>query len=138
MRTVQFPVYPSREDNLFWLVHICPNRRSMLRQFKRRNKRKYRGERFAACVLPLPRQKVVLNGKRITSPLLGYVFFELGTFGPEPLAHEAVHMATGYLRRKRATLKLGRHADKREESLAYPVGYCAYQIMRQIAKRNLL
>ena len=139
MRTVEFEVYPDLNDSLFWVVHVCPNRRSMLRRFHRlRGPMPYNGEKFAACVMPITRQAIGADGKTTTFPILGNVLFDLTHFSVEALAHESVHMATGYLRRKRRTVKLGQHADEREEQLAYPAGRCAEQIGRELKKRGLL
>jgi hypothetical protein len=77
----------------------------------------------------MPIERMRLIGRRWKSePFLGYALFARNYVLAEVLCHEAVHMATGYLRRIRKLPRLRNQIDNGEERLAYYTGWCGRQL----------
>ena len=91
---------------------------------------------YGAITIPLWRSR--LEGeKRITAPKIGDVLFYKDLLGSECISHEAVHMATSYLRFI-DELALSNQIDEGEEKLAYCIGSCARQIVDNLYKLKIL
>lgn len=134
-KTHTFQVKPSGNDSdeLYWQVHVCPDKRSMYRLFRKLNETSDKKTNFAAIVMPQRTYHVsIVKGKDVLQPSLGHVLFYAKNLPGEIIAHEAVHMATSYLRRCRKSLRLTGQIDDAEELLAYCVGRCAAQIANKL------
>lgn len=82
---------------------------------------------YGALTIPLWREKYE-GEKRITAPKIGDVLFYNDCLSSECISHEAVHMATSYLRFINE-LMLTSQIDENEEKLAYCIGSCTRQIV---------
>lgn len=132
----RFKVYPNgRCAHWFWTVIVFKHKGLMRKAFHVLNGTEDRDDRFGAIVMPQERQ-VLLKGKWRRDPSLGYVLFAKTQLGTETQAHEAVHMATSYLRRIKKWPQLGLEIDDREEDLAYHIGYCAGQLHEALYKNR--
>lgn len=125
-----FKVHPNN-DELYWLVSFCQDRRSMMAKYKRLDVTNNREYGFCAIVMPYTVESEE-DGRWVREPVLGYVLFDLSKINGEIVAHEAVHMATAYMRRKRLSLKLNSQINDREERLAYTVGDCAAKVCNKL------
>lgn len=91
---------------------------------------------YGAITIPIWHEKY--NGsERITSPKIGDVLFCKEILGSECISHEAVHMATSYLRFTNQLL-LTEQIDENEEKLAYCIGSCTRQIVDNLYKLKIL
>jgi hypothetical protein len=91
---------------------------------------------YGAVTIPCRREKCS-EGIWITAPKIGDVLFYKDCLGSESISHEAVHMATSYLRLKNQLL-LTDQIDEREEKLAYYIGSCTRQIVDNLYKLKIL
>lgn len=91
---------------------------------------------YGALTVPLWRQKFK-NGQSIKVPCIGTVLFYKDLLRSSVISHEAVHMATSYLRIT-DQLKLSDQIDDDEEKLAYCVGSCMRQIVDSLYKLKIL
>jgi hypothetical protein len=91
---------------------------------------------YGAITIPVWRQKLK-DGVWIKAPKIGDVLFYQGLLGSECITHEAVHMATSYLRIS-DSLILGDQIDEHEEKLAYCIGSCTRQIVDNLYKLEIL
>ncbi|MHC5779692.1 hypothetical protein [Nostoc sp.] len=91
---------------------------------------------FGAITIPYRREKYH-EGSWITAPKIGDVLFYKDCLGSECVSHEAVHMATNYLRFKNQLL-LTDQIDDNEEKLAYCIGSCTRQIVDNLYKLKIL
>ena len=134
-RAIRFRVEPA-DDGLYWRVHVYPTRDKMLRGFRVINVSKDHREDFSAIVMPMTEwQRAGREWKK--TKLLGHVLFYARGLCGEVVSHEAVHMATSYLRRKRCSLHLNSQINDREERLAYCVGYCVGKITNVLHKARI-
>lgn len=127
----RFKVFPAgRQSPHYWAVRVFANKGFMRRAFHQLNLYTNNDDRFGAIVMPQIRQHLVKGRERDIDPSLGYALFARSQLCMETQAHEAVHMATEYLRRvrQRLCLRLGAEIDDTEENLAYYVGRCAAQL----------
>ena len=74
----------------------------------------------------------------VASSSLGHALFARTQLCVETIAHEAVHMATGYMRRKKVSMNLSNECGDREEMLAYLVGKCVRQIVAELYRSGVL
>lgn len=131
---IAFRVYPgknnrmAKESLLYWEVRIYESRSSMYRFVKEDG---FEGD-YRAIVMPRMKTIIQNNGPDLVSPSLGMVLFARGFIDAEVVCHECVHMATGYMRRCRRSLKLNRDCDDCEEVLAYTIGHCGEQISNKL------
>lgn len=72
-------------------------------------------------------QKKVGN-RWVADKFLGYVLFSQTQLDAGTVSHEGVHMALGYMRRARQTVKLRSYVDDHEEVLAYHIGNMTNQL----------
>lgn len=72
-------------------------------------------------------QKKVGN-RWVSDKFLGYVLFSQTQLDAGTVSHESVHMALGYMRRARQTVKLRSFIDDNEEVLAYHIGNMVNQL----------
>lgn len=91
---------------------------------------------YGAITIPCRREKHH-EGNWITAPKIGDVLFYKDCLGSECISHEAVHMATNYLRFKNQLL-LTDQIDENEEKLAYCIGSCTRQIVDNLYKLKIL
>ncbi|BDA74340.1 hypothetical protein CAL7716_085060 [Calothrix sp. PCC 7716] len=91
---------------------------------------------YGAITIPTWREKFV-DGQLIKAPKIGTVLFYKDLLGSETISHEAVHMATSYLRIL-DQLKLSNQIDENEEKLAYCIGSCTRQIVDNLYKLKIL
>ncbi len=91
---------------------------------------------YGAITIPLRREKKI-RGRWIVARKIGDVLFYKDCLGSECVSHEAVHMATSYLRVVRQ-LKLTDQIDENEEKLAYCIGSCTRQIVDDLYKLKIL
>ncbi|HYW17716.1 MAG TPA: hypothetical protein VE956_00130 [Nodularia sp. (in: cyanobacteria)] len=91
---------------------------------------------YGALTIPLWRERYE-GDKRITAPKIGNVLFCKEILGSECISHEAVHMATSYLRLTQQ-LQLTGQIDENEEKLAYCIGSCTRQIVDNLYKLKIL
>jgi hypothetical protein len=91
---------------------------------------------YGALTVPLWREKIK-NGELVKAPCVGRVLFYKDLLGSEVISHEAVHMATSYLRFINQ-LKLSDQIDADEEKLAYCAGSCTRQIVDSLYKSKIL
>jgi len=131
---IKFKVFPgldnwmAKESELYWEVRVYHTRNNMQR---------FWGKKGASAVV-IPRTHTWLwEGKEVVLPKLGLVLFNRDELFGEIVVHEAVHMATWYLRRTRRSVNLGTDCDDREERLAYATGVCADQINRNFHRLGL-
>ncbi len=87
----------------------------------------HRDDGYDAITIPTYRQRFVDN-KWVIAPKIGTVLFHKNRLGSSVISHEAVHMATSYLRITNK-LQLSDEIDDEEEKLAYCVGSCTRQIV---------
>ena len=92
--------------------------------------------RYGAITIPLWRERYQKK-ERITAPKIGNVLFYRECLGSECISHEAVHMATSYLRFINQ-LALTSQIDENEEKLAYCIGSCTRQIVDNLYKLKIL
>jgi hypothetical protein len=91
---------------------------------------------YGAITIPAWRER--FDGDNwIKSPKIGTVLFYKALLGSEVISHEAVHMATSYLRITNE-LRLSEQIDNDEEKLAYCIGSCTRQIVDNLYKFNVL
>ena len=91
---------------------------------------------YGALTIPLWRERH--DGEKwIKAPKIGTVLFYKDLLGSEVISHEAVHMATSYLRHTKE-LKLSDQIDDDEEKLAYCIGSCVRQIVDNLYKLKVL
>jgi hypothetical protein len=87
---------------------------------------------YGALTMPIWRER--FDGSQIIrAPKIGSVLFHTGCLGSEAISHEAVHMATSYLRLINQ-LKLTDQIDENEEKLAYCISGCTRQIVDNLYK----
>lgn len=91
---------------------------------------------YGAITIPLWRQRYD-GDKWIKAPKIGAVLFYKDLLGSECISHEAVHIATSYLRHT-DQLKLSDQIDENEEKLAYCIGSCTRQIVDNLYKLKIL
>lgn len=91
---------------------------------------------YGAITIPIWREKFV-DGQLRKAPKIGNVLFYKDCLGSECISHEAVHMATSYLRITNQ-LKLSSEIDEDEEKLAYCIGSCTRQIVDNLYKLKIL
>lgn len=91
---------------------------------------------YGALTIPTWREKFV-DGQKVLAPKIGNVLFYKDCLGSECISHEAVHMATSYLRIT-GQLKLSDEIDEDEEKLAYCIGACTRQIVDNLYKLKIL
>lgn len=91
---------------------------------------------YGAITIPTWREKFV-GGEFKKAPKIGNVLFYKDCLGSECISHEAVHMATSYLRILNQ-LRLSDQIDEDEEKLAYCVGSCTRQIVDNLYKLKIL
>jgi hypothetical protein len=132
-KTHCFEIYPSDEEDgeLFFFVSVHPNRQSMLRKYRKLSHGVKAQHNFGAVVM----ERQIENfekGKRDVQPVLGFVLFERSYLGGAVVTHEAVHMATTYLRRVRKSLRLNVNDIDIEEQLAHYVERCAAKISAKL------
>jgi hypothetical protein len=132
----QIRVFPGRanhmatEKAMYWTVLVFRNKRDMRIAFHELNHTEDKDDRFGAVVMPQETEKYV-DGKWQSLPSLGYVLFSKTQLSSDEIAHEALHMAAGYLRRTNPeALSLGADGTSdNEECLAYAAGRCARQFV---------
>lgn len=135
-----FKIRPGKEPN-YWQVYIFNNKADMRRMFKKLDMTD-EDDRFGAVVMPQMRIKFPKKGKGskkgIVHPSLGYVLFSKTQLRAEEIAHEAVHMATNYLRiMNPKSLVLSDECDDNEEDLAYAVGHCANALVKGLYRTKV-
>lgn len=91
---------------------------------------------YGALTIPTWRERYE-GETRIIAPKIGDVLFYKNCLGSECISHEAVHMATSYLRLINQ-LHLGDQIDEGEEKLAYCIGSCTRQIVDNLYKLKIL
>lgn len=91
---------------------------------------------YGAITIPIWREKFV-DGQLVKTPKIGNVLFYKDCLGSECISHEAVHMATSYLRIL-DQLKLSDQIDEDEEKLAYCIGACTRQIVDSLYKLKII
>ncbi|WP_138503394.1 hypothetical protein [Nostoc sp. PA-18-2419] len=91
---------------------------------------------YGAITLPIWRYRYE-GDEQITAPKVGNVLFYKECLGSECISHEAVHMATSYLRLIQQ-LQLTDQIDENEEKLAYCIGSCMRQIVDNLYKLKIL
>lgn len=91
---------------------------------------------YGALTVPLWRERYE-GENRITAPKIGDVLFCKEILGSECISHEAVHMATSYLRLTNQLI-LTSQIDENEEKLAYCIGSCTRQIVDNLYKLRIL
>jgi hypothetical protein len=136
-------VIPSRynpfiEDSRYYYhVHIFETKHDMWRVGAKLSQCEKDGVGgYGAITIPYRREKYH-DGGWITAPKIGDVLFYKGCLGSESISHEAVHMATSYLRLKNELL-LTDQIDDNEEKLAYCIGSCTRQIVDNLYKLKVL
>jgi len=130
----RFKVFPAgRRSPHYWTVLVFANKGHMRQGFHQLNIANDHDDRFGAIVMPQKRQWF-LRRKWRSDPSLGYVLFARTQLCMETQAHEAVHMATGYLRRAGRCLRLAKETNEAEENLAYFTGRCTAQLNRGFHK----
>lgn len=121
----------------YYHVHIFETKEQMwetgakLSQFEKDKKGGY-----GALTIPVWRERDE-GETRIIAPKIGDVLFYKKCLGSECISHEAVHMATSYLRLINQ-LNLGDQIDEGEEKLAYCIGGCTRQIVDNLYKLKIL
>ncbi len=67
-----------------------------------------------------------------------FALFDPTALTYETVSHEAVHLATGFIRlTKISKLNLSEETDIREEILAYTIGACVKQIMERLNENEI-
>lgn len=129
----RFSVVPSwnnnmaEEDDLYFSVCVYKTRSGMTnrwRQILPNDCLENEWRLLRAGVLPATLHP---EGDKL-SPCLGLALFCEQHMNVGIIAHEAVHMATEYVRAKRLPLTLGKHVCDNEERIAYAAGTCANQL----------
>lgn len=97
---------------------------------------------FAAIVLPFYVYRFDYDKEKdefysICKPKIGNVLFRKDYLNLEVISHEAVHLATNYLRLIKK-LNLGDEIDENEELLAYCVGGMTQELITNFYKFGLL
>lgn len=124
----RFKVFPNRRHSAcYWTVLVFSDKGGMRRAFRRLNVLDDTDDRFGATVMPQEMQRRV-GGKWKSDPSLGYALFACTQLDVETQCHEAVHLATGFLRRLGQCPRLRKETDDIEETLAYCIGRCARQL----------
>lgn len=89
---------------------------------------------WSAITIPIWREKYK-NDRVIKAPKIGDVLFDRDHLSIDVISHEAVHMATSYLRFLER-LKLSEQIDEDEERLAYCVCHCTNAICLQLESQG--
>ncbi len=119
----------------YWTVLVFKHKGYMRRAFHQINITADNDDRFGAIVMPRVLLRLI-DGKWIPDNSLGYVLFSLTQLDAGTVTHEAVHMATSYLRRIKRSLTLRKDIDDREEELAYKIGWVAWKVNHELHKRG--
>lgn len=124
-----FRIHPG-DCPLYWDVRVYPTRRQMRAGYRRLDPANRPDDTFAAIVMPLVTWTTA--EAKTPEPSLGHVLFTKEKLDSEIVAHEAVHMATSYMRRRRWRLRLTSEIDDHEERLAYLIGRCAALVANEL------
>jgi hypothetical protein len=119
----------------YWTVLVFKHKGYMRRAFHQINITANTNDRFGAIVMPQIHLRLV-GRKWVQDKVLGYVLFSLTQLDAGTVTHEAVHMATSYMRRIKRALSLGKQVNDREEELAYKIGYVASKLIYELYKRG--
>lgn len=138
---IKFKIYPGsvnfdpKDDGLYFEVKVFSSRQAMKNAYRRVYPRQH--PNFGAVVLNYTVQKRAAKRWQ-TLPILGEVFFCRQQLDLETVAHEAIHMAIGYLRRVDAR-RLPKRADNGdEESLPYVAANCTKRIFHALKDAGLI
>ncbi len=137
---MKFKVWPGRgnwmgdDKDMYFDVVAYPTQSKMLRRWKSLvpgDFKDYDGRDYTACVMP--QTTTIFEGPHeYVSPRLGLVLFCLDRLNAGVIAHEAVHMATTYIRAQGRCLRLGKENCNKEERIAYAAGCCTNQIFNRL------
>ncbi len=143
-RLAKFEVNPGKynpykpDSRYYYHVHVFSTRESMWAAGAKISPwEKDHAARYGAITIPCWKEKPLGNAW-LRAPKIGDVLFHIQCLGSECISHEAVHMATSYLRALNL-LKLGDQIDDDdEERLAYCIGGCTRQIVDELYKLHIL
>lgn len=140
----EFTIFPGRDNHclpdsmLYWHVFVFQSHKKMYEGFHKLNHSDDKSEDFGAIVMPERRFKVgCRDSEMLVHPILGFVLFSKDQLGSETTAHESVHMATHFLRRKRKSLQLSQENGEREETLAYTIGIVHVQLVQHLYEHGV-
>lgn len=143
MLLAKFKVYPGKFNPFlkdfqhYYHTHIFETKEQMWEAGARLSScEKDKNNRYGAITMPVWRERYE-GDRRVIAPKIGNVLFYAGLLGSRCISHEAVHMATSYLRLVNQ-LALVDEIDEGEEKLAYCVGSCASQIVDSLYKFKIL
>lgn len=144
-RWLDFNVYPgkgnreAKENKLYFRVMVYSNIRWLREGYRFWMDCEEHNSEVLGAVIPFRKFIVPPKGsldRSKWSDIIGVTIFAKNLLAHDVIAHEAVHMATTYLRYTRQSIKLLSEIDPViEERLAYTVDNCVRQLVTEIHQK---